>query len=105
MSTYLERRWGGGGKDPKDDDLRQALAELAQPDEEHPDCWLSDETGWTIAAHTSGTVVLENPESDEGPWHMCGQSVDAIFGLWRLLQIGDLSAIRARPWKDGYGPR
>lgn len=101
--TFLERRWGGGGPDPTEDDLRSALAELAKPDVEHPDCWLSDETGWTIAAHQGGTVVLENPESEDGPWHMRGQTQEQIMELWRLLQAGDLATLRQRPWLTGYG--
>lgn len=103
MTTYLERRWGGGGKNPSENELRAALTELSQPDEEHPDCWLSDENGWTIAAHHTGKVVLENPESDEGPWHMKNQSSDAVLQLWRLLQAGEMAAIRAMPWTNGYG--
>jgi hypothetical protein len=103
MTTYLERRWGGGGKNPSEKELRAALAELSTPDEEHPDCWLSDENGWTIAGHQSGKVVLENPESDEGPWHMKKKSPDEVLELWRLLQSGDITAIRAMPWLDGYG--
>jgi hypothetical protein len=102
MTTCLERRWGGGGKNPKEVDLRAALAELAKPDEEHPDCWLSDENGWTIAAHQSGKVVLENPESDEGPWQMKNQTHESILDLWRLLQAGDIQAIRAKAWNAGY---
>ena len=101
--TFLVRRWGGGCPNPEDADLRAALAELATPDAEHPDCWVSDETGWTISAHQSGKVVLENPESDEGPWHMTGQTHDQIMELWRLLQLGHLAAIRQRPWLAGYG--
>ena len=89
-------------KNPKEVDLRAALAELAKPDEEHPDCWLSDENGWTIAAHQSGKVVLENPESDEGPWHMKNQTHESILDLWRLLQAGDIQAIRAKAWNAGY---
>ncbi len=101
--TYLERRWGGGGENPEEKELRTAIAELATPDEEHPDCWLSDENGLTIAAHQNGKVVLENPETDEGPWHMKSQSADQIIELWRLLQVGDLEAIRRKPWQKGYG--
>ena len=103
MITHLERRWGGGGKNPKDEDLRGALGELRETDPEHPDCWLSDENGWTIAAHESGAIVLENVESGEGPWHMKSQTAEAVLELWRLLQAGDLVTIRAKPWIEGYG--
>jgi hypothetical protein len=105
MNTHLERRWGGGGKNPRYEDLVAALAELKKPDQEHPDCWLSDEDGWTIAAHESGLVVLENPELDEGPWHIENQTAEAVLELWRLLQAGNIAAIRAKPWLEGYGRR
>ncbi len=105
MTTHLERRWGGGGKNPSEKELRTALAELASPDDEHPDCWLSDENGWTVAAHQSRKVVLENSESGDGPWHMNDQSHEAVLDLWRLLQAGDIAAVRSRPWNQGYGGR
>jgi hypothetical protein len=103
MITHLERRWGGGGKNPKEEELRLALGELRQADPEHPDCWLSDDNGWTIAAHESGLVVLENAESGEGPWHMKNQSAESVLELWRLLQVGDVAGIRTKPWLEGYG--
>lgn len=101
--TYLERRCGGGGQNPKEEEMRAALAELSKPDEEHPDCWLSDESGWTIAAHQSGKIVLENVESCEGPWHMASQTPERVIELWCLLQNGAIDAIRRQPWEDGYG--
>ncbi len=103
MITHLERRWGGGGANPEEKALRAALAELSKPDAEHPDCWLSDENGWTVAAHESGVVVLENVESGEGPWHMKNQKSEAILDLWRLLQAGAIDSIRSKPWLAGYG--
>jgi len=102
MTTHLERRWGGGGQDPTDNELRAALAELATPDAEHPDCWLSSEDGWTIAAHRDGKVVLENVESGEGPWHLLGQTTDAVLELWQLLQAGEINSIRKHQWLPGY---
>ena len=102
-TTYLERRWGGGGKNPSAVELRDALAELAQPDPEHPDCWLSDENGWTISAFGSGLVVFENAETGEGPFHMKRQSHEAVLELWRLLSLGEIETIRLKPWLTGYG--
>lgn len=102
MITHLERRWGGGGRNPREDELRAALAELVKHDEEHPDCWLSDENGWTIAAHESGDVVLENVESGEGPWHMSNPGTEVVLDLWRQLQAGEIESIRAKSWLAGY---
>jgi hypothetical protein len=101
--TYLERRWGGGGKNPNVEELRAALAELTTPDKEHPDCWLIDENNWTIIADESGKVVLENPEFDQEPCHISNLNTEAILNLWRHLQNGDLEAIRKMPWLQGYG--
>ena len=101
--TSLERRWGGGGDDPTEEEMRIALAELDAPDPEHPDCWLSHQTGWSIAAFGSGLVVLENLESGEGPWHMRGQTKEAVLALWKLLQAGDIMKIRSEAWMEGYG--
>jgi hypothetical protein len=102
MNTYLETRWGGGPENPSKEEMLNALAELDTPDEEHPDCWLTDENGWTIGAHESGKIVLENVEGDEGPWHIPKGDRGLVMTLWFLLQAGDLSAIRSYPWKDGY---
>ena len=102
-STHLNKRWGGGGKNPTVEEMLSALAELLTPDPEHPDCWLSDESGWTVAAHQSGTVVLENIESGEGPWHIPAVDRQFVLELWQALQRGDLTAVREHKWQEGYG--
>ena len=102
MKTYLERRWGGGGEDPSRAELVEALSELSTIDAEHPDCWLADENEWVISAHESGKVILENPETGEGPWHIKNISPDKILDMWMKLQRGDLEAIRDIHWIEGY---
>src|SRR5262245_3959098 len=102
MKTFLTCRWETGPENPTEDDLRAALEELATPDAEHPDCWLTDENGWTVSAFESGNVVLENLESGEGPWHIPGQSSEAVLELRRLLQAGQIETIRSRDWIGGY---
>lgn len=64
MSTFLERRWGGGGKNPSIDELRSALAELTTPDPEHPDTWLEDDKGWVVIVDETGTVVLADARDE-----------------------------------------
>ncbi len=102
MTTYLERRWGGGGKDPANMELLEALDEMSAPDPEYPDCWLADENQCTIAFNEDGRVVFENPEEDEGPWHMKNCSREQVLTLWHFLQSGKMAEIRAFPWIDGY---
>ena len=101
-TTYLEKRWGGGGKKPSQDELLEALADLKKDDPEHPDCWVVDEDNLAISAHQNGKVIMENVETDDGPSHMDDQRPEDIIELWRLLQAGDIAAIRAKPWIAGY---
>ena len=102
MITYLETRWGGGGENPSEAEMIAALAELATPDPEHPDCWLSDENGWVVAAHEGGRIVLEDTEGDGGVRHLVTSDPDLALTLWKHLQAGELDEIAAHPWKPGY---
>ena len=103
MATRLTKRFGDTILKPTADDLAGALAELQLEDPEHPDCWLSDENEWTVSAYTSGWVILENLETQEGPWHMRGVSPEQVLGLWQLLDQGNLNELQSRPWQRGYG--
>ena len=47
--------------------------------------------------------VLENSETDEGPWYLPQVSHETALELWRLLQAGDLTTLRAQAWQSGYG--
>ena len=102
MSAYLTKRWGEGISDPRMEDLEAALAELDVDDPEHPDCWLADEHDWTISAFGNGRVILENPETNEGPWHMRDVPRAQIIELWNLLQRGSIDDLKQQPWKSGY---
>jgi hypothetical protein len=102
-STHLNKRWGGGEKNPSIDAMRAALMELDAHDPEHPDCWLSDESGWTLAAHEGGMLVLENVESGDGPWHLEKAEREFVIELWQALQRGDLEMLRQHDWRKGYG--
>lgn len=101
-TTRLTRRWGHGIKNPTTNDLRDALSELNTSDPEHPDCWLADESGWSISVFENGLIVLENVETGEGPWHLNDPSKNPALELWQLLQSGDLESIKDRQWRPGY---
>jgi hypothetical protein len=102
-TVRLTKRWGQDISNPTPQDLAGAIAELAQPDSEHPDCWLSAEDGWSVYLFESGLAVLENSETDEGPWYLTGVSRETALELWSLLQAGDLTTLRAKSWQSGYG--
>jgi hypothetical protein len=102
MPGHLTKRWGEGIANPSDNDLVAALEELKEKDPEHPDCWVSDDAGWSIAAHEGGLVTFENVETGEGPWHMRGVSPSAVHQYWRTLISGDIAALHKLPWEPGY---
>lgn len=101
-STYLNRRWGETANDPTVQEVLSALDELDKPDPEHPDCWLSDEAGWSISAHETGLLVLENVETGEGPWHIPNCERKLVLELWQTLQRGGLKSIKGYDWLEGY---
>lgn len=103
MTTYLTTRWRNTVSDPNAQDLAAALEELDKPDDEHPDCWLSSENGWTITVFQSGKIIFENVETGEGPWYLIGISRALTLELWQLLQTNNLTALQSKPWVDGYG--
>jgi hypothetical protein len=84
--------------------MREVLDELDASDPEHPDVWLTHESGWTISAYESGLVVWENPEQRTEPRHMTGIAREAVLAMWIELSRGDLAAVEAQPWQLGHSP-
>jgi hypothetical protein len=101
--TSLVFRWGKSVTNPTAEQMRSALAELATPDSEHPDCWFTDDFGWGISAFESGKVILENAETGEGPWHLLNVERERVLEFWLALQRADIKSVRTAPWQDGYG--
>jgi hypothetical protein len=84
--------------------MREVLDELDASDPEHPDVWLTHESGWTLSAYESSLVVWENPEQRTEPRHMTGIAREAVLAMWIELSRGDLAAVEAQPWQPGYSP-
>src|SRR5437870_2242685 len=94
MNTGLEMRWGGGGMNPKIDELRTALEELSTPDMEHPSTWLVDDDGWTVDVYESGLVIFSDKEAEICRRHCVSR--DEALALWLLLQEGRRDDIKQR---------
>jgi len=60
--------------EPNENRMRELLAELDKSDPEHPDTWLTHESGWTLSFFEAGLLIWENGESEGKPRHQ----VDAI---------------------------
>lgn len=81
------------------------LAELDENDPEHPDTWLTHESGWSLAVYETGLVVWEHLELPDPPRHLINVTREKALDLWLQLASGELVEIESEPWQDGYGPR
>jgi hypothetical protein len=104
MSTvHLTNRWGESFANPSAEQLAAALDDFDEADDDAPDCWLSDDSGWTVSIFQNGNVVLQNVETTEGPWHVQVDTHPAALDLWKLLQDGDIAALRMHISNPGIG--
>jgi hypothetical protein len=105
MRSYrLQCRWGALHEQATPEEMHAALQELGTRDPEHPDTWLEDEDGWSVSVSERNAAVFENVETGEGPWHLPSVTREEALQLWAALAEGDLTAVRARPWLEGYPP-
>lgn len=83
--------------------MRKLLDSLATEDPEHPDVSLTHESGWCLAASAGGSLVFENVETGEGPWHMRSVDAQQVLDCWRALADGHHDVLSTLAWLDGYG--
>ncbi len=104
MSFNLVTRYGESIYEPSLADMQAALAELKQPDPEHPDCYLThDESGWTLAAYGSGLMVWENYTQSPGNGRHLRTTHAMILQHWQSLAAGKIAEIEKLAWQPGYG--
>jgi hypothetical protein len=84
--------------------MRAILLELEKSDPEHPDTWLSHESGWTLTISETGIAVWENLDGDNGPRFLEGITLEQALRLWLLLSEGSFAEIERLAWKDGSDP-
>lgn len=102
VSYHISHLAGGSESDPPLDSFVALYAELEDADAEHTDVSVEHESAWSLGAFRGGLLVWENVEDGE-PRHMRNISREDVIRLWRLLAAGDIAAINAEPWRDGYG--
>lgn len=102
-NVHLTNRWGESLASPTTEQMKQALDDLNEPDEDAPDCWLSDDAGWTVSVFENGNVVLQNVDTTEGPWHSLATSRQTSLALWMLLQAGDIDTLKKKISRPGMG--
>jgi hypothetical protein len=99
--------------------MRELLGELDQEDgPEHPDTWLTHESGWTLSVFQSGLAIWSydadhdaaaTPDEEESevwsePRHQVGVSRERALDLWLKLSRGEIAAIEQEPWQPGHSP-
>jgi hypothetical protein len=104
MNYHVVTRWGGSENLPNEHRMQEILAELDESDPEHPDAWLTHESGWTLSVYESGLVIWENMESSDEPRHQIGVSREKALELWLKLSRGEMAAVHQEPWRPGQCP-
>ncbi|WP_198141326.1 hypothetical protein [Verrucomicrobium spinosum] len=104
MSCFVQSRWGDCVDDPSESKMREVLAELDVPDPEHPDAWLTHESGWTLSIFSGGSCILSNSAMDTGPQYLEAISRAEALQLWIKLSRGQVQDMQSLPWKDGNAP-
>ncbi len=85
------------------DSLAALYDELSGANQEHTDVSLTHETEWSLAAFSSGLLVLENVAGEGESVHMKNVSKEKTLSLWRCLAEGKIEVVQKEDWKPGYG--
>lgn len=84
--------------------LDELVTELSLGDREHSGVSVMHESGWSLAAYRSGTIVWENVEDDAvAPRHRTAVTPSEVRRLFGLLADGDIVAVDEGTWAHGYG--
>jgi hypothetical protein len=100
VSYTVTTRWGSLERRPSETRCKEILAELDAEDREHPDAWLTHESGWSLAAHESGLLVWENVEADAAPRFMRDVPRQRVLELWWELAAGKIDELDREPWTE-----
>jgi hypothetical protein len=101
--TVLRSVGGRISENPSVSEMSAALREL-NASEGGGECRLRNEDGWCVTIYADRRAVLLGPETEVNPKYLLKLSEEASLFLWRCLQFGDLSALRAKRWQLGHEP-
>jgi hypothetical protein len=92
--------WGKQEKDLPEERFGDVLTGLAQADREHPDCWLTHESGWTLNYSSGRTLAYENVETGKRgeARRMKDVPPEVVVDLWRHLARGDTDYLDKQAW-------
>lgn len=104
MSFFVYHRYGDAQRDPPVSIFPLLLDELEVrlDDEEHTSISVIHESEWGLGVSHGGYVTFENVEGDGEPRHMRNVPREKLIVMMQQIASGDLAALEAEPWQDGY---
>lgn len=103
--TFIEQRWGGDGNFTGIDQIRKMISEMSVKDREHPDAWMTHDSGWTLTLHEQGLIIWGNPDEDIANRHIVTADVKFWERALVLLGEGKIHNIESMAWNAGSGIR
>jgi hypothetical protein len=101
---HVSHWWGKDESNLPSEHFDEVISELADADNEHPDCCLTHESGWSLSYSKNGRLTFENVETDEdAPRHMKCIAPAQVVELWRHLADGNVEHVKAQEWQPGNG--
>lgn len=102
--TYIEMRWGVADSTGIEQ-IREMISQMTVKDREHPDAWMTHESGWTLTLHEQGLIIWGNPDEENDDRHIAMSDAALAERLLVLLREGEISEIEMMPWQPGRGIR
>ena len=84
----LQTRWGDGNRHPSIVDLKNAVNELKQKDDEHPCAFISDEFGDVVEAYQDGRVVYYSLDTPDKRHETKVDEIEKVLDIWLLFCEG-----------------
>jgi hypothetical protein len=100
-SFFVETRWGGSESAPSIQRMRELIAELSVPDEEHPDTWLvHGASGWLLRLDEDRYAYLEDSDCNIIS-HMQEVPPEHALQLWIRFSVNGRDAVLNEAWVNG----
>ena len=103
MSFSIERVSGNYADEPSPEKMREILLDLEYASSPRSVATMLHESGWTLAVHRDGLLVLED-EAVDGQKFMLGVDGNRAIELWLALSRGELDRVADEPWQHGQPP-
>lgn len=90
----LQTRWGDGNFNPTYTDLKNALDELKQRDDEHSETWISNDYEDVLSVNQDLVVKFYNFEDDKNILSKQVDSLQEAYDIWVIFCEGDIDKVK-----------